>query len=132
MKVLIIDGSMAIIQRLKDYISEDNGMIEFYNASTGNEALQLITSHLPMVVILDINLPEKHSFKLIKYLKKNHVNIFIIVLSIQPDENMRKQSQNLGVNVFLDKYHEFEKVPGIVKEIYQHWCLEKENLKTSR
>lgn len=91
-------------------------MVEIYHAAAAQPAFQIIKEQKPGVVILDFDLPVKLFAIIIKYLKKNYVNTFNIVLSNQSDSNIKTQCHLVGANVFLDRYHEFDKIQGIIKE----------------
>jgi DNA-binding NarL/FixJ family response regulator len=128
MKVLIIDSSIAVVERLKEVISEEHLAIDCTHETGKTGALNAIQNLLPSVVIMDMHLPGNASFVLIKYLRKYHVNTFIIGLSIQADIYIKEKSKALGLDEFLNKYEEISKVPALLKEQYYKPGIQKSNI----
>lgn len=111
LSILIVDSHIEIIRRVKDFLLEIDNRLDIYSALNYDEAIQLIRLKNPEYIILDLNLPQNDSFALLKTLKSFHNKIQTIVLSIHVDSHTKKQCKELGVNCFLDKYYEFDKIP---------------------
>jgi DNA-binding NarL/FixJ family response regulator len=118
LKILIIDGFIPIIDRLKELIiSETSNQNTIHHAINYNEAITKINKEMPGVVILDINLPDNESFKLLKYIKHHNAGTVVIILSIHIDNQIMEQAVVAGADYFLDKYSAFEKLPSIIQAI---------------
>ena len=117
MTVLIVDSSTAIIERLASLISETGNVKTILKAETGKAVTELLKVSKPDVVLLDIGLPGNKSFDLIWEIKKSNAATAVIVLSIHTNVHMEEQCNSLGADYFFDKYHEFEKIPGVINSI---------------
>ena len=98
--------------------------------ANGKEALQYLTaqagrdSHLPAVIILDLNMPEMNGFEFLRRLKAQPAlaAIPVIVLTTSQFDRDLTQSYTLGASSCLTKPGNFEQLVKLVAEIDLHWC----------
>jgi two-component system, LytTR family, response regulator len=115
LKILIIDSSIQIINRLEELIvSESEYKFVIESAIDLDEAVRQINKIRPGIIILDMNLPNNGSFEILKLLKKTNFITVIIALSIHIDDQFKQQAVLAGVDYFLDKYIDFEKLPALL------------------
>ena len=117
MLVLIVDGSIQIIERIVEMLTELNKATSFYSAISYQEAITCFKKNKPSVVLLDGYLPQNQSFKLLREIKHTGYKTAIIVLSVSIDDFIKKQYMLHGADYVLDKYHEFEKIPIVINSI---------------
>ncbi|MDE3213064.1 MAG: response regulator [Bacteroidota bacterium] len=120
MRVLIVDTSIAIIQRLKDLISPLEFIQDVDMALSYEDAKAGFSSALPEAVLLDMELPAKKSFDFLSELKASDLGILVIAMAGTAVEGLKEKSLALGARYFIDKYSEFEKVPKLLGDIYLH------------
>lgn len=114
---MIVDNSTLIVRRLGELVSE-SAEIEGVDMSISyTDASKKIQGNPPGIVLLDLALPANNSIKLLKEIKRDNPKIFVIVVSDTPDERMKNQCERAGADYFFDKYNEFEKIPGAIREI---------------
>lgn len=81
-RVLIVDDEILIRQGIKHYINwEREGFLIVGEASNGQEALELIESSDPHIIITDIVMPIMDGEELTRIVKANYPQIEVIVLS---------------------------------------------------
>lgn len=117
MTILLIENSVLLIERLREIILESGIEVDFFFASTYNEALPIYEQRLPDVVIMDAYLPENQSTNLFKHIKQNKENVCFVILCYKAvflnfDCYLQKNADYL-----IDKFHEFEIIPSILKSI---------------
>lgn len=117
MKILIADPSVHIAKRLMSMIQTENMAAIIYHADNCDSARKLFRQNKPRVVLLEINCPENGSLDFLQFIKESGHQTNIIVLSDFINNVIMEQCKSFGVNVFLDKYFEFEKIPGIINAI---------------
>jgi DNA-binding NarL/FixJ family response regulator len=116
MQVLIIDNSLLIVERLKEFLSESTNISVLLSASSYEEALQLFMLHRPGIVVLDHHLPENKSYQLLREVKEVALKTLVILLSIENDDYTLQQCTILGADFFFDKYNEFEKIAVVIND----------------
>ena len=91
------------------------------NARNTKTALQLVSCHLPDVVILDIyledDMPEVNGINLLITLRKKYTQMKIIMLTNLVEPQYRNTCIAFGADYFLDKSIDFDSVPMILNEI---------------
>lgn len=117
MRILIVDSSIQIIERLEEILSESAIVTEVFKSVSYEGAVTLFKQYQPDIVLLDIYLPGNDSISLLKEIKRSGFKTFVIILTAQTDSYMREQFRSLGVDLFFDKYHDFEKIPGFISSI---------------
>jgi len=125
MRILIIDSSTEIANRLEEILSESASEKSIYKAATYKDAVSFYKEYYPDVVLLDLSLHGNESFELLKSIKKSGKESFVIILSIHVDTRTREQCKRMGADLFFDKYNDFEKIPGTINEISKKLKTEK-------
>lgn len=114
MKVLIVDDSSVVRERLRVMFSEIKDIEILGEAENGAEALKVLKKHSPDILILDIRLKEGNGFDLLKSIKK-HPDLKVIILTNYPYPQYRKYALELGADYFFDKSVDFEQVIKLIK-----------------
>ncbi len=120
MEILIVESSLQIIERLEVILSETKNITAIHRASSFEEASKNFASAKPDVVLLDVGLPENKSVDLLKEIKAIKRKPAVIVLSSQTDMLTKKKYLSVGADFFFDKYHEFEKITGVLNNISEN------------
>ncbi len=115
MKILIVDSSAWIPDRIASLLTETPENKSIYKAFSLQEARTLFHNVKPGVVILDKNLPDNGSLTLLKEIKSADANTVVIILSFRVNLNTEQQCKLAGADYFLDKYTDFEELPAIIR-----------------
>lgn len=103
MKVLIVDDSQLIRERLSSVISAIPDVDTVYQAENADEALQRLKAVKPDLVILDIRMPQGNGFSVLKYAKQTRPRTVVIMLTNYPYEQYKKKAFELGADYFFNK-----------------------------
>ena len=117
MKVLIVDTSVQILQRLEEMLSEMKSVGNIYKAVNYEEAVELCKENKISVVLLDSGLRDNGTINVLKYLKETGSVAAIIFLSTCYDDFILRECKSYNVDFIFDKYQEFYKITGIINSI---------------
>ena len=117
MRVLIVDSSRLIIERLKLMLSETENIIGAYGAVSYKEGISFLSEIKLDVVLIDSGLPGNECTDLVKEIKGVNSNTQVIVLINGEDQHLQIKCKSIGADFFFDKYHEFEKIPEAINRI---------------
>ncbi len=117
MDILIVDSSIHIIERLEEVLAETTCIVEVFTAISFMEAKQLYEEHKPAIVLLDIDMPLNESLTLLFRIKKRKTRTAVIILFNQLSDFLEDQCRMAGADYFLDKYHDYSRIPSIINEI---------------
>jgi DNA-binding response OmpR family regulator len=105
-KILIVDDESNIRRLLEQTLEdfEEKGAA-ILTAGNGKEALELILSHRPEIVFLDVMMPEMNGFEVCNTVKNvNGIkNIYIILLTAKGQEFDKKRGMEAGADLYVTK-----------------------------
>lgn len=116
MKVLIVDDSILLRERLTAMISELPGIEVIGQAENVENAINSIRILKPDVAILDIQMPGGSGFELLENIKNDKSTPLMIVFTNYPYPQYKKKCLDSGADFFFDKSTEFQKVIGVLKK----------------
>ncbi|CAM3910419.1 response regulator transcription factor [Lederbergia lenta] len=103
-KVLVVDDEVLIRQGIKHYINwEQEGFQIIGEASNGKEALTIIETEQPHIVITDMVMPVMDGEELTRVIKRKYPQIEIIVLSSFGDFDYVRSTFQHGVSDYILK-----------------------------
>lgn len=119
MKFYIVDDDINIVKIIEDII-EDKKLGTVVGCSyDGETALKDIIEIKPDIVLIDYLMPNKDGASVTKEIRKNHPEIYFIIISQVSDKEMIAESYNSGIEFFITKpinIIEVEKVISSVSE----------------
>ncbi|MDR1936984.1 MAG: response regulator [Tannerellaceae bacterium] len=108
-KLLIVDDEEEIRDFLRQELEDTYKVI---SASNGNEALPIVLSQLPDLIVSDIMMPGMDGFTFVKKLKSNSnvSHIPVILLSSKTEHHDRMQGLDQGADAYLTKPFHIEEL----------------------
>jgi len=116
-KVLIVDDSAILRERIIRTISEIPGVEIVGEAETSQEAIEAIQDRKPDVVLLDIRLRVGNGIDVLHAVKQSESPPVVIVFTGYPYPQYRKRCEEEGADYFFSKKDDFEKLVEVLKEL---------------
>ena len=103
-RILIVDDDPNIVN-LACAVFDDLPDLEILTASDGLEALDVATAHPPHLVVLDVTLPHRDGFAVLRLLKRDRRTgrAKVIIITGHNAETARVTAMKLGADGFLAK-----------------------------
>lgn len=104
-RLLVVDDNLSLIQMVKEYSKSSDKIEILYEAHDGEEGINKIKDHKEEIdlVMLDLIMPNKDGLYFLEELKKQNINVpVIVVTSFNADEMIRKVSA-YNIKYFLLK-----------------------------
>jgi DNA-binding response OmpR family regulator len=119
-KILIVDDEPNIVLAI-NFLMQKKGL-STAKAFNGEEALLLIKSFQPNIVILDVMMPGIDGFEVAQEIRKNPDNdyISIVFLTAKGTENDKMQGYLTGGDVYLTKPFENDELTQIILEMLEY------------
>jgi len=117
MVVVIIDRTPFTMSRLAAMLAETEEVDVMVKVVNPEEAREKVKQYNPNVVIMDLNLSGIDSMGLISDLLRDRPDVRWIGLTSYAVEQYRKTCREAGVEYCLDKNHDFERIPALLKKI---------------
>lgn len=101
--IVIADDHTIVRQGLTKLLQEEPGMSVVGEAVNGREAVYLVESLAPDVVIMDIAMPVLNGIEATRQIKKSHPGTRIIILSMHDHNRYIRELLKIGVSGYLLK-----------------------------
>ena len=118
-KVLIADDNQEFSQTLASYLQEQEDMEVIGVAKDGNEAIDLITSTSPDILLLDVIMPHLDGIGVLENLKiiKMEKKPICIVLSAVGQDKVTQKAITLGAEYYVVKPFDIEILIKRIREL---------------
>lgn len=110
MKIVIVDDSVVIRERLKRLLAEVGGVEIAGEAASAVEGVIVAEQTRPDVIIVDLSMPGGSGLEVLSRMKQCARPPFVAVCTNHPYEPYRKRCQALGADFFFDKSQEFPRL----------------------
>lgn len=116
-KILIVDDEPNIVMTLEYTFKKSN--YEVFIARDGQEALDILKSNFPDVIILDIMMPMVDGFATLEQIRKdaNLQHTKVMFLSAKNKESDIEKGLALGADAYMTKPFSIKKVIEKVEEL---------------
>ena len=102
-RVVIADDHSVVRQGIRGVLEEIDGLEVVGEAGDGIEALGMVTSLSPDVVVLDINMPERSGLEVTMALREEEHPARVLVLSMHDDPEYVLQAVRAGADGYVLK-----------------------------
>lgn len=121
-RILIVDDEKLIRKGLIAKLAHNNISCSWMGeAGNGQEALEIIKSEKPDIVITDIKMPVMDGIKLIRYCYENFPDIKFIIMSGYAEFSYAEQALNMGVSAYIlkpiDDENLVKSINKVIKEL---------------
>lgn len=110
MKVMVVDDEEDVRTLFEQRFRKEvrSGLIEFYFALSGQEALDFLETHEEDVLILsDINMPGMSGLDLLKVVKEKHRHLKVYMITAYGDADYHRRAVDYGCDDYLTKPIDF-------------------------
>jgi|SRR5882672_2488240 len=119
MRVFIVDDSSVIVERLTLLLQDIPGVELVGHAADVPQAVQRLLETTPDALVLDLHLPGGTGLDVLRAIRPVRPDVHILVFTNHSQDEYRQRCLTAGAEYFLDKSTEFEKIPGILRELAQ-------------
>jgi two-component system, CitB family, response regulator MalR len=107
--VMIVEDDPMVAEINKQYLSKIDGFRLAATANSVDEAIRLLKKEEIQLILLDNFMPGKLGLELLAYLRKNDLEIDVIIISAASDLERIQKALRYGVVDYIIKPFEFER-----------------------
>ncbi len=115
--MVIVDDHPVFRQGLRNIFSIEHGIDVLAEASTGEEALELVRELRPDVLLLDINLPGMNGLQVASRLRADQVTTAVVLLTAYDDLEQVLHAMRSGGSAYCPKDIEPQKLVEVVRTV---------------
>jgi DNA-binding NarL/FixJ family response regulator len=116
-RILIVDDHPVVRRGIQSLLSNHADLEVVGEASTANEALELVQQLSPDIVLLDVRLPDESGLALLNRIK--HFNTKVLILTSFDDEEHVLTALQSGAHGFILKSVSDDMLCGAIRTVYQ-------------
>lgn len=118
-KILIVDDEPNIIMSLEYTFKKNN--FEVFIARDGQEALDILETKIPNIIILDVMMPNVDGYATLEAIKKDQklAECKVIFLSAKNKESDIQKGLDLGANAYMTKPFSLKKLIDKVNDLLE-------------
>lgn len=117
-KVALVDDHALLRSGLANVINSFGEFTVVFEADHGKQFIELLkTKETPDIVLLDINMPEMDGFETSKWIRNNHPEFKILVLSMRDDDHSIIHMLQNGAKGYILKDSKPESLRTALKEV---------------
>jgi two-component system chemotaxis response regulator CheY len=116
--VLIVEDDSAT-RRLYRFLLANRGYVVL-EAEDGIAALEQMTRNHCELVITDMNMPRMDGMELIRNIRQNYPDVYVILITAFGTPDTEKQAKRIGANDYLAKPFDFEELERRVRTFFQN------------
>lgn len=101
--ILVVDDSLLELQMTVGYLRQ---YFEVQASSSGERALEMINSHKPSIVLLDVNMPDIDGYEVCRRIREHDKHLKIIFVSAYDSTSEILKGYTVGANDYIVKPYE--------------------------
>jgi DNA-binding NarL/FixJ family response regulator len=117
MKILLADDHEVVRRGLKQMLAEEFGQVEFGEASSAAQTLELGRQDSWDLVLLDINMPGRSGLDILAELQDRQPGLRVLVLSMAPEEEYAVRVLKKGAAGYLTKQTVATELTAAVRKV---------------
>ena len=127
-KILVVDDELDLVDILCEELNLSG--YETYQASNGEQAIEIAIQKRPDAIVSDINMPKLDGLKMLARMNEQGIRIPVILVTAYSDTQKIKEAWKLGAFDFLEKPIHFELLQSLVKNAIEFGVSFKEQSST--
>lgn len=123
--ILLLEDDLVDQEAVSMALEELKVINKIEACSNGEEGLEYLKHQLPVIILLDLNMPKMDGFDFLKVVKndKNFKRIPVIVFTTSSEERDKVESYNLGVAGYIVKPSSHEKFVEVLHALDVYWTI---------
>lgn len=118
-KLIIADDQVLFLKGLRLLIHTFDNIELVAEAQNGQQLLNLINTHQPDVVLIDLKMPVMDGVEATKIIREKYPDLKIILLSMYNDEQIINHVMKIGANSYLLKNEEPEILQKAIETVFE-------------
>lgn len=116
-KVMIADDHAMVREGIKRLLEYDGTIEVIAEASDGQECLEMLEKEKPEVLLLDINMPKKNGIEVLEKIKKDKMNLKVLILTVHSEVEYLLKAVDIGVDGYILKDSESSELKKAISVI---------------
>lgn len=116
-RVVIVDDHAIVRDGLKQIVSETSDITIVAEVSTGGEAIERLRHTDADVLVLDLNLPDRHGLDVMSQVRTTHPALPVLILSVHKDAEYAIRLLKAGASGYVGKDVAREQLVSAIRKV---------------
>jgi len=117
-RILLADDHAIVRAGIRQFLEQDEDMHVIAEADDGDAAQRLIAEHLPDVAVLDIQMPKATGIEVTRWIRKEHNNVGVLILTAYDDAPYIMAVLQAGANGYVLKTASPQEIIQAVRNVH--------------
>src|ERR1035437_7915033 len=118
MNILITDDHPNVRRGLRELLIDSLPESKFFEACNGDEVFAQLLLSCPDLMLLDINMPGRSGFEVLKDVRKSYPHLPVIMVSVQSESQYALRCLQAGATAYINKNGASEELVPAIKKIF--------------
>lgn len=114
-QILIVEDHVPFRRNLRGWLETEFPDCSIIEATSGEQALEIVQNSPPQVVLVDITLPHMNGIAVTRQIKAIHPSAPVVVLTIHQDEVYRADALAAGAAAYVTKQAMYSELLPVLK-----------------
>lgn len=114
---MLADDHILMREGIRQLLEFDGSISVIAEASDGEECLLQLTKTKPDVLLLDINMPKKNGIEVLEEIKKKHINVKVLILTVHNETEYLLRAVDIGVDGYILKDSESSELKKAINAV---------------
>jgi len=114
-RVLLVEDSRVLVERMRETLAALEDVVIVASVTDESAAVAAVRDNEVDVIVLDLQLKEGTGFGVMERLGKSRPTVIVFTNYMLPE--YQRLATLLGVEYFLNKSRDYERLPEIIQEI---------------
>jgi DNA-binding NarL/FixJ family response regulator len=128
MNFLIADDHANVRRGLREILLDAFSGAHFSEAANGDEVLAKLVDSQPDVLLLDINMPGRSGFEVLKDIKHIYTQLPVIMVSVQAESQYALRCLRAGASEYINKNSASEELVPAIRKVMESGAALKRSL----
>ncbi len=129
-RILVVEDDRSILTGVRDNLEMEG--FEVFCAETGEAAIEAARKKKPDLVVLDLMLPDMSGFDILKRLRDEGSDAYVVVLTAKKEEIDKVRGLNLGADDYVTKPFSLIEFLARIKAVLRRGPLKDEGIRKCR
>jgi DNA-binding NtrC family response regulator len=112
--IFVVDDDQGILDSFEAMLGDDYPLVMVNNVS---DALELLGEYEPRLLFLDLKIPHRNGFHVLKWIQENRLATNVVVVTGLANGNYEESANQYGIYRYLRKPLDVDEVENIAREI---------------
>jgi DNA-binding NarL/FixJ family response regulator len=117
-RILLADDHAVVRAGIRQFLEQAEDMCVIAEADDGDDAQSLIAEHLPDVAVLDIQMPKATGIEVTRWIRKEHKNIGVLILTAYDEAPYIMAVLQAGANGYVLKTASPQEIIQAVRNVH--------------